>query len=191
MSIRRIAHRWVTKIALRGAVTMSAAGGAAGYSSDFIDLRDRLPRRHDAEYRIRSIHDVQGIVYHHSATNGQTIRSIAEYHTRAKGWPEIGYHYAIGYDGRTYQLLDVTKWSNHTQNHNRRNLSVVLIGNYHERQMTQAMKEACLRLQEYLSEEYSIQWVWLHRDTKPTACPGDHAVGFLRTLQFGPPPNQP
>lgn len=190
MNLRRVAHRWVTKVALRGAVTMTAAGGAIGYSSNIIDLRGKLPARPDAEYRNRPVEDVQGIVWHHSATNGQTIRSIAEYHTRAKGWPEIGYHYAVGYDGKIYQLLDVNKWSNHTQGHNRRNLAVVLIGNYHERPMTEAMKSACLYLQEYLSDEYNIQWVWLHRDTKPTACPGDYAAEFLRNLQFGPPPRQ-
>jgi hypothetical protein len=188
MNVKRVAGRWVTKLALRGAVTMTAAGSAVGYSSNIIDLRDQLPRRPDVEYRHRVENEVDGIVWHHSATRAQTIRSIADYHTRVKGWPEIGYHYAVGHDGRIYQLLDVKKWSNHAQGYNRRTIGVVLIGNYHEREMPEAMKSSVLYLQEYLCDTYNIDYVWLHRDTKPTACPGNYASEFLKNIQFGPRP---
>jgi hypothetical protein len=188
MNVKRVAGRWVTKLALRGAVTMTAAGSAVGYSSNIIDLRDQLPRRPDVEYRYRIENEVDGIVWHHSATRAQTIRSIADYHTRVKGWPEIGYHFGVGHDGRIYQLLDVKKWSNHAQGYNRRTIGVVLIGNYHEREMPEAMKSSVLYLQEYLCDTYNIDYVWLHRDTKPTACPGNYASEFLKNIQFGPRP---
>ena len=169
---------------------MTAAGSTIDYGSSYIDLRGKLPTRDGAEYRHRHIEDIEGIVWHHSATSGQTIRSIAEYHTQARGWPEIAYHYAIGYDGRIYRLLDEAKWSNHASGHNHRTIGIVLVGNYQDREPTEAMMSAAARLQEDLCDTHDIMYVWLHRDTKATDCPGRHAVDVLRQMQFGPKPHE-
>lgn len=184
-----IARRLVTKVAVRGAVVMTLAGAPAEYESKYVDLRGKLPRREGVEYRTRPAASVTTLVWHHTATRGQGFSSIAQYHTESKGWPEIGYHFGVNYRGVWYHLLDVTKWSNHTQGHNRNAIAAVLLGNYDVVRPTEEMKLAAAEMQWDLVERYDIKRVWLHRDTKPTACPGRHAVEFLRPMQFGPKPN--
>lgn len=189
-AVRTFASRWALTLGMRAGVTMTATGTAIDYGSSYIDLRGKLPAREDAQYRTRDASIIEGMVWHHSATAGQTIRSIAEYHTQAKGWPEIAYHYAIGYDGRIYRLLDVTKWSNHAAGQNKRTIGVVLIGNYQEREPSEEMLSAAARLQDDLIEAHDLQYIWLHRDVKATDCPGRFVVPVLRQMQFGPLPHE-
>lgn len=189
-AVRHLASRWVLTLGVRAGVTMTAAGSTIDYGSSYIDLRGKLPSKDGMEYRRRDPSDIEGIIWHHSATSGQTIRSIAEYHTQAKGWPEIAYHYAIGYDGRVYRLLDESKWSNHASGHNRRTIGIVLVGNYHENEPTEAMVSAAARLQEDICDGHAIKYVWLHMETKATDCPGRFAAPVLRPIQFGPKPHE-
>ena len=175
-------------IALRGAVTMGAAGAAAGYGSNFHDLRYELPHRSDIEYVRRPVEQVKGVVFHHSATNGQSIKSIAQFHTEVKKWPAIAYHFGVGYDGVVYQLNDITRTSYHAQGHNRNTIGVVFIGNLETREMTPEMENSFIMLNEYLKDEYDLEFAWMHGETKNTKCPGKYAKAFIRPYLYGPRP---
>lgn len=172
----------------RALVVMGGVGGAAGFGSQVIDLTGQLPVDMKRSYLLRPVERIEGMVWHHSATNGQTIKSIADYHVQVRKWPAIAYHYAIGYDGRAYKLNDVDRITYHAEGRNSKTIGVVLIGNYQERELTEAMKATAVKMEEYLSAEYHLKYVWLHRETKATACPGRYATDFLDPLLFGPRP---
>jgi len=169
---------------------MTATGLAVGHESAFIDLRGKLPVRQDIQYKMRTEAEIDGIIWHHTASRAQTIRSIAEYHTKVRGWPEIAYHFAVGHDGKVYQLLDVQKWSHHAAGHNRNNIGIVLIGNYEDNEPSPQMLASAKIIQRNLVQQYNIKHVWLHKDTKATLCPGKHATKTLRKWQFGELPKK-
>ena len=170
---------------VRPAVVLTTTGAVGGFGSTFHDLRGELPVSEDVHYVTRPLDMVEGVVWHHSATKGQTIHSIAEFHIEVKKWPGIAYHFAVGHDGTIFILNDATTISFHAQGHNRSTIGVVLIGNYHERDLSEAMKEAVAKLQEHLKDEYDLEYSWMHRETKSTACPGRHAAAFLAPMMYG------
>lgn len=186
--VRKALIRLAFVLAPRAGINMAVAGGAIGYGSHFVDLRGKLPERQDIHYSVRNVNTIQGVVLHHSATKGQTISSMAQFHTEVRGWPGLAYHFAIGWDGTVYQCHDLSTISYHSAGYNQRTLGIVLIGNYQDRQMTEEMKGSLVELTSYLHDQYDLKYMWLHRDTKSTACPGQYAVEFARPLQWGPPP---
>lgn len=180
------AARYVAAKLARSAVVLTAVGSMAGYGTHWVDLRGSLPT--NGRYPRRNIESIEGAVVHHSATKAQSIYSIAQYHTMVNGWRGIAYHIAIGYDGVVYQLNDLESISTHAKGYNSRTIGVVLIGNYHEREMTNEMKSALIGVLEELGDTYKLKFVWAHRDARKTACPGKYAYEFLRSYLYGPKP---
>jgi hypothetical protein len=115
---------------------------------------------------------------------GRRCAASPNTHVQVKHWPGIAYHYAIGWDGRVYLLNDPTTRSYHTQGWNSRTISVVLVGNYQEHTPSAAMMRSAEHLSEYLRERYHLRYALLHRDTKPTLCPGVKATALLRHLLY-------
>lgn len=173
-------------LAPRAAVTMTGTGAAIGYGSSWHDLRGSLPT--NGTYGSRPESDVEGVVWHHSASRGQSIRNLAQYHTMVRGWPGIAYHFAIGWDGVIYQMNDVTTLSYHAQGYNSKTIGVVLVGNYEEREITDEMAESIVMLNEYLKDRYSLKFAWTHCETKATICPGKYAREMLDDLLYGDGP---
>lgn len=186
-SLRPLLTRTAMVLLPRAAVTMTAAGAGIGWESNIIDLRGALPVSIERQYQTSPEGQVEGMVWHHTATSGQTLRSIAEYHVQVKHWPGIAYHYAIGHDGRVYMMNDPTTRSYHTQGWNSRTISVVLVGNYQVATPSPAMMRSAADLSAYLRERYELQYSIMHRQTKPTLCPGDNAAALLRRILFGHP----
>lgn len=174
----------------RAAVTMTGAGYAVDHTSSFIDLRGDLPVHPSAVYAAREVSKIQGAIIHHSATKGQTIRSIAQFHTEVRQWPGVAYHFAIGYDGVIYQLQDVETVTYHAQGHNARTIGIVLIGNFQDRPLPEKMETSLVNLLAYLEEVYGLKYIWLHGQTKATLCPGkyarDFAEPYLKGLEYLP-----
>ncbi len=166
--LKTIAYRIAAKAVIRGAVCMGCVVSFDGIP--FIDLRGKLPIT--GEYPIRSMERVDAIVIHHSATRGQTIRSIAEFHTATRGWPSIAYHFAVGWDGKVYQLNDVERRTNHAQGFNSRSIGVCLIGDYEAHPVPPETVHSLIHLIEVLNSEYGPLRIVLHSETKQTKCPG-------------------
>ncbi len=183
-SFAAAASRFAMVLLPRAAITMTGVGMVNGYGTEIHDLRGQLPARSDIHYKTRPESAVKGMYLHHTATSGQSLRSIAEFHTQYRGWPAIAYHYAIGYDGVKYQLHDITTNSYHTAGHNSNAISVVLVGNYETREMSQEMIQSVTELTAYLKEEYGLSFCRLHTDVVRTQCPGKNAIPVLRVLTF-------
>ena len=175
--------RALTRVAVRQAMRSGLAlttAASVSFGASIKDLTDELPTR--SEYHIRDLSRVDAVIWHHSATKGQTIRNLAEFHTEVKKWPGIGYHFAIGWDGTVYKMNDPNRLTYHAQGHNSHSIGVVLVGNFQERGLTPEMESSILKMREHLAEEYGITQHVLHRDLKATLCPGDSAALFLNSL---------
>jgi hypothetical protein len=186
--LRPFLVRTVAVIAPRAVAVMVGGGLLTGFGSQVIDLRGELPVSTTRHYTHRPIGNVEGVVWHHSATKGASIHSIAEYHVEVRQWPGVAYHYAIGWDGIVYVLNDPTTISYQAQGYNSRTIGVVLIGNYEERRPTPEMEASIARLNGYLREKYHLRFAWLHGETKSTLCPGKYAAAYLRPLLYWPRP---
>lgn len=173
-----IARRLVAKTAARCAFV---AVGIGQTEVALIDLRGHLPANGD--YPARNLEHVDTQVLHHSATKGTTIRSIAQFHVDTRGWPAIAYHFAVGWDGKVYQLNDVESRTNHAAGFNTRSIGVCLIGDYSEQAVPDEVVTSCNRLVSYLKDTYGARSVVFHRDTRKTTCPGDSAVAALQFLK--------
>lgn len=185
---RAIVLRFAMVTGPRAAVVMCGVGGVAGFGSQIVDLTGQLPEHATKEYATRKASTVEGVVWHHSASSSQSIKSIADYHVQANKWPAIAYHYAIGSDGRVYKLHATTTVSYHAAGYNKRTIGVVLLGNYHTTEVPPAMEASALALQEFLKDEYKLVYAWMHKETKATACPGKYAEEFLKPTLYGKRP---
>lgn len=182
--------RLLGRAIIRPAIVLTTAGAASDYGATFHDLRGDLPKSATKEYARRPLENVVGVVWHHSATKGQTIRGIAEFHTEVRKWPAIAYHYGLGWDGTIYILNDPTTTSFHSQGYNRKTIGVVLIGDYEDRVPSDAMIKSIALLQSHLKEELSLEFSWWHGQTKSTLCPGKYAIEILRPIMYGPLPGK-
>jgi len=176
---------FLVRFLIRPAVVLTAVGSTTGdYGSAWHDLRGSLPVNKERPYVKRPIEAVKGLYIHHSATKGETIRNMAEYHIEVRGWGGLAYHYAVGWDGQIFWTNDPTTKSFHTKDHNGNSISVVIIGNYSTLQLTDVQKSAIIKLVDDLTDQYSLQFIKLHRDVVATQCPGNNAITFLRSICF-------
>lgn len=185
--VKRAIKRAASRFLLRPAVALSTAGAVADGPIEFHDLRNELPISADRPYKHRPEEWIEGCFWHHSASKGQTIRNLASYHVEVRQWGGLAYTYAIGWDGTIFLCNDPTTLSFHTSGYNSRAISVVLVGDYHEKEMSEAMKVSVIRLAAHLKDKYNLRYVALHKDVKATACPGSHAEPWLRLVCFGKP----
>ena len=170
---------FVRAIALRTAIGATAMSGA-GYTAQYRDLRGTLPT--NGEYPLRDMERVDAVVIHHTATQGQTLRTMAEFHVERRGWQGIGYHYAVGYDGTIYYLNDAERRTNHTAGNNSRTIGIALVGNMERNPMPAAQRSSLIALVYYLREIYGTTYIHPHCHYSPTLCPGKgthDAVGHL------------
>jgi hypothetical protein len=195
---RWVGKRLVMVLAPRAAVVMTAAGAGADYQSsvkfidypndqpvysieriEMMDLQGTLPTHTSKAYPRRDPARVEAIVWHHSASNGQSIRTLAQFHVQTRDWPGIGYHYAVGWDGTIYVMHGHDVVSYHCAGFNARTIGIVLVGNFHERDVPEAMQHGIARLRRHLQGQ-GIAVEYLHKDKVATACPGRFAERILR-----------
>lgn len=179
--LHAFARRIVEKAAVRGLAFAVAIGSE---DMPLVDLRGKLPTA--CAYPERNIGAVTGIIIHHSATRGQSISSIAQFHVQTRGWCGIAYHYGVGWDGKVYLLNDPERNTNHAFKNNTRNIGICLIGNYDEQPVPPEAVHSAARLVAMLRHKYGPLRVMFHSDTKATACPGRYAREALDTLRTDP-----
>jgi len=123
------------------------------------------------------------IIVHHSATPDQKTfdwEAIRRYHTRERGWTDIGYHFgveAVGDDGHLTVLFG--RWPNeegaHTLGRNRDSLGLCVVGNFDAVSPTVGQYEAAGRLCAWLCWIYGMnprEDIQPHSMYAPKTCPG-------------------
>ncbi len=151
-----------------------------------------------------------GFVHHTVNANSYTraevpgiIRSIYAYHTKSRGWSDIGYNFLVDRFGRIWEGraggIDRPVVGAHTLGYNDDSFAMSAIGNYDIKQPSSAMIEAYGALFAWKLSLHGVdassksQWVTSrsfqaingHRDAGSTACPGRYLyakIPQIRTL---------
>lgn len=137
---------------------------------------------------------VQRITVHHTAllpgmkskSDAEFVNHVYKYHTKQKGWADIGYHYLIGRDGHLYEgRLEKYQGAHAGKNNNERNLGVALIGDFNQKSpSSNQLRTLEVFLREKMSEYgVSPNKVFGHKDLKATECPGDFLYRDLQKLK--------
>lgn len=149
-----------------------------------------------------------GFVHHTVNANDYTraevpgiLRSIYAYHTKSKGWSDIGYNYLVDRFGRIwegrYGGVDRPVVGAHTLGYNDYSFAMSAIGNYDVKQPSKAMIQAYGALfawklslhgvsagsTKQVVGSKSFQAINGHRDAGSTACPGKYLYAKIPEIR--------
>ncbi len=112
------------------------------------------------------------------------IEAIRHAHV-AKGWADIGYHYAIDPAGRIWAARPEALQGAHVKNHNPNNLGVLMLGNFEKQRPTTAAKRTLDAFLTMKMDEFRVpvNKVYTHREWAPTACPGRHLQSHMQVAR--------
>ena len=106
----------------------------------------------------------------------QRLEGIRRYHSRERGWCDIGYHYVIDRAGRIWEARDVHYQGAHVGGNNENNLGIMVLGNFDEQYPSAEQIVTLKRALITFTRRYSVpvQAVHTHRELAPgrTQCPG-------------------
>lgn len=132
--------------------------------------------------------ELHRIVLHHgggaAVAPGEEVdvlQGYQDHHVRVNGWADIGYHFAVGPDGKLYKGRDVQYVGAHVAGKNTGSIGVVALGNYNVQKPTQPFLLSLHKLLAWLCLEFSIlpEAITGHRDHLSTECPGNHLYARL------------
>lgn len=152
-----------------------------------IVTRDRWGARAPKAQTPRSVNQILGVCYHHTAgptpspwrSGPSILREIQTYHMDSRDCSDIAYNAIIGPGGKIYEGRPITVMGAHSDGEykgasaNRVLLGICFLGNYEQSELSEKSKASALAL-EYLwalKLGRPLDYV-THRETKPTACPG-------------------
>jgi len=126
---------------------------------------------------------IRRITVHHDAIDAAATGSPAKIAARldsirrshlARGWADIGYHYAIDAEGRVWQGRPLTLQGAHVADQNQNNLGIVLLGNFEHQMPSPKAVESLDRLiaTEMRRFGISLSEIRTHREMARTECPG-------------------
>ena len=126
------------------------------------------------------------------------VRSIYSYHTKTRGWGDIGYNYLIDplgniYEGRYGGDMAIGA---HSLCFNAETLGIAMIGNYETQPISKPSFEALTQLIAQKSKQYNIDLlasteyrgkylenIFGHKDVRSTACPGAMLYAQLEQIR--------
>lgn len=148
---------------------------------------------------------IEKFVIHHTAgathlerNPVEVMRGIYSYHSRSRGWGDIGYHYVIDGNGNIYEGKAGGDYvvGGHVYCSNIQTIGIALMGNFQESDPTEGQINALQRLLPYLAGKYELDPsdssvfhgkklpnVLGHRDLGATACPGENMYALLNTVR--------
>ena len=151
------------------------------------DVAARPWRLHEAGGFDRiTIHHAGNGVVRETAENAVVFRlqNMQTAHLR-RNYGDIGYHFIIDYAGRTWEGRSLAYEGAHVSHHNRRNVGIMVIGNFEKQRPSDAQIKSCEVLVGLLREHYRIKKnrVYGHRDLGHSICPGRHLYARLADLK--------
>uniref|UniRef100_A0A8C3F3N5 Peptidoglycan recognition protein 1 n=1 Tax=Chrysemys picta bellii TaxID=8478 RepID=A0A8C3F3N5_CHRPI len=133
--------------------------------------RNRVPLRTPVPYVI--IHHTAGNRCTSQASCSQQVRGIQNYHMDTRRWPDIGYNFLIGEDGRVYEGRGWSSVGAHAYGWNYKSLGFSFLGNFSSRAPNAAALNAaksliqCAVSKGFLRRSYTLTG---HRNVNPTSC---------------------
>ncbi|MFH1485664.1 MAG: peptidoglycan recognition family protein, partial [Chloroflexota bacterium] len=138
------------------------------------DLRSSLQ---GSGYPGRELSDINYLVIHHSGVDvDSTAEAVATYHVDTLGWPGIGYHFLIHWDGRGEYVGDMATVRYNVAGRNREVVGICLPGDFTSHPPTEAALASARDLAANLRSSLGRPLPAVgHRDIAvgATACPGD------------------
>jgi hypothetical protein len=141
-------------------------------------LRGQLPENPDGRrYKERDLAGVKFLVVHHSAVDvDSTAAEVANYHIEHEGFPGIGYHFCVHWDGTIDYTQDITVMSYNVASLNDKVIGVLLPGNFMDHWPTSAALESARALFKWLKSVLPATEINGHYEIAlpgyGTACPG-------------------
>lgn len=101
---------------------------------------------------------------------------IKRWHTKERGWSDIGYHYVIDLDGTIEPGRPIETAGAHCTGHNANSIGICYVGGCDEKMKpkdtrTDAQKASLVLLLKYLRSRYPQARIYGHRDFSDKACP--------------------
>jgi N-acetylmuramoyl-L-alanine amidase len=191
--------------------TVSKAGSPliltrASWGADERIRRKRKPAYADT-LRFAVVHHTAGSNSYTRAQSASIVRGIERYHVLANGWDDIGYNFLVDKYGQVFEGrwggVDRNVVGAHAQGFNMGSAGVALIGTYDSATITQAARNALVRLLAWrldvahvdplstfswrstgnpkfpVGRIVTLRTISGHRDTGPTTCPGSELYGEL------------
>ena len=143
------------------------------------------------ETRLEPMGKKTRITIHHEGMDREDFSSMSEVREqlrkvqsahRNRGYADIGYHFLIDYNGRTWEGRPIKYQGAHAGNGdaNRGNIGICLMGNFQEQRPARAQLASMQRLVHFLMEKYTIDddHIYTHREMRvmyhlsDTDCPG-------------------
>lgn len=111
-------------------------------------------------------------------TPDEKVAEITRWHTKERGWSDIGYHFVIDRDGTVVKGRPMSRNGAHVRGHNKGTIGVSLVGGFggtendkFEDNFTPAQSQALTDLLEQLKAEYGFTKITGHNQYAAKACP--------------------
>ena len=122
---------------------------------------------------------IDKIIIHCSATiEGQdvSVDTIRDWHTKYRGWSDIGYHYYIDINGKIFGGRPVAKIGAHSKGYNKSSIGICYCGGLGKDKKakdtrTESQKKALIELIKTLRHIYPLASLHGHNEFANKACP--------------------
>lgn len=122
---------------------------------------------------------INKIIVHCADTpEGRDVRAaeIKSWHTKERGWNDIGYHYVIDLDGTIEPGRPIEVAGAHCTGHNADSIGICYVGGCDAKMQpkdtrTEEQKASLITLLKYLVAKYPGAKIYGHRDFSSKACP--------------------
>lgn len=122
---------------------------------------------------------INKIIVHCADTpEGRDVRAeeIKRWHTKERGWNDIGYHYVIDLDGTIEPGRPIEVAGAHCTGHNADSIGICYVGGCDAEMQpkdtrTEEQKASLITLLKYLVAKYPGAKIYGHRDFSSKACP--------------------
>lgn len=188
-----------------------AVGITTGLGSEFLD-RGAWGAEPAVDWPIE-LAPIRGVMIHHTNTENNdpdplsTVRRIQHFHSRTRGWGDIGYSFLILEDGRILEGREGSATApaplgviaGHAFGHNVGTVGIAVVGRFHRRSPTAAAWTSLVELVTFISRACAIDpngssvtlatghvlptAICAHLDVAPTTCPGAALTELLTELR--------
>ncbi len=138
-------------------------------------LRAEDGPHYDETVRFAVVHHTAGTNDYSASESARIVRGIYEYHTRARGWDDIGYNFLVDKYGQVFEGrfggVDAAVQGAHAAGFNSGSVGIAVLGDYRDRALGQTARTA---LEELLAWKFTVH------HTSPTGTTTEVAGGGSR-----------
>lgn len=155
---------------------------------------------YDTTIKAAIVHHTAGSNSYRASQSASIVRGIYAYHTKSKGWCDIGYNLLVDKYGKVFEGRYGGVWNvvhgAHATSWNTSTVGVSLMGNFETGKPTKAMTTAAANVLAWKLEGFyrdptakvtlagkRINVIAGHGDVMPTACPGKNMISQMDELR--------